>query len=106
MKIVNNLMKAPQLAVTMQEFSKEMTMVNNNLSCRNAVNSYCSLCSGIRNCIYYDLLRVVHGLFCYTMCYAYKHVDTHLYTNAVMHATNSHHRLKVHLTLQCFGNFI
>ncbi|WOH02090.1 hypothetical protein DCAR_0521478 [Daucus carota subsp. sativus] len=26
MKIVNNLMKAPQLAVTMQEFSKEMTM--------------------------------------------------------------------------------
>ncbi|CAA3011401.1 vacuolar sorting-associated 24 homolog 1 isoform X1, partial [Olea europaea subsp. europaea] len=25
MKLVNNLMKAPQMAVTMQEFSKEMT---------------------------------------------------------------------------------
>lgn len=27
MKIVNNLMKAPEVAVTMQEFSKEMTKV-------------------------------------------------------------------------------
>jgi hypothetical protein len=27
MKIVNNLMKAPELAATMQEFSKEMTKV-------------------------------------------------------------------------------
>lgn len=27
MKIVNNLMKAPQMAVTMQEFNKEMTKV-------------------------------------------------------------------------------
>jgi hypothetical protein len=27
MKIVNNLMKAPELATTMQEFSKEMTKV-------------------------------------------------------------------------------
>jgi charged multivesicular body protein 3 len=27
MKIVNNLMKAPEMAVTMQEFSKEMTKV-------------------------------------------------------------------------------
>ena len=27
MKLVNNLMKAPEMAVTMQEFSKEMTKV-------------------------------------------------------------------------------
>lgn len=27
MKLVNNLMKAPEVAVTMQEFSKEMTKV-------------------------------------------------------------------------------
>lgn len=27
MKLVNNLMKAPDMAVTMQEFSKEMTKV-------------------------------------------------------------------------------
>lgn len=27
MKLVNNLMKAPQMAATMQEFSKEMTKV-------------------------------------------------------------------------------
>lgn len=27
MKLVNNLMKAPEIAVTMQEFSKEMTKV-------------------------------------------------------------------------------
>lgn len=28
MKLVNNLMKAPEVAATMQEFSKEMTKVN------------------------------------------------------------------------------
>lgn len=28
MKIVNNLMKAPEMAVTMQEFNKEMTKVH------------------------------------------------------------------------------
>ena len=28
MKLVNNLMKAPQMAATMQEFSKEMTKVH------------------------------------------------------------------------------
>lgn len=28
MKLVNNLMKAPQMAATMQEFSKEMTKVS------------------------------------------------------------------------------
>lgn len=27
MKLVNNLMKAPEVAITMQEFSKEMTKV-------------------------------------------------------------------------------
>jgi charged multivesicular body protein 3 len=27
MKLVNNLMKAPEVAATMQEFSKEMTKV-------------------------------------------------------------------------------
>lgn len=27
MKLVNNLMKAPEVALTMQEFSKEMTKV-------------------------------------------------------------------------------
>lgn len=32
MKIVNNLMKAPQMAVTMQEFSREMTKVTFALS--------------------------------------------------------------------------
>lgn len=29
MKLVNNLMKAPEVAATMQEFSKEMTKVIN-----------------------------------------------------------------------------
>ena len=28
MKFVNNLMKAPEIAITMQEFSKEMTKVS------------------------------------------------------------------------------
>lgn len=28
MKLVNNLMKAPEMATTMQEFSKEMTKVS------------------------------------------------------------------------------
>lgn len=37
MKIVNNLMKAPEVAVTMQEFSKEMTKV----TLLNLEASYC-----------------------------------------------------------------
>lgn len=37
MKIVNNLMKAPEVAVTMQEFSKEMTKV----TLLNLEVSYC-----------------------------------------------------------------
>lgn len=86
MKIVNNLMKAPQLAVTMQEFSKEMIMVNNNLSCRNALNSYFSLCSGIPNyvkivstMIYCELFIVYSATLSVVCVYAYKHEDTHLY---------------------------
>ena len=31
MKLVNNLMKAPEVAATMQEFSKEMTKVSVHL---------------------------------------------------------------------------
>jgi charged multivesicular body protein 3 len=31
MKLVNNLMKAPEMAVTMHEFSKEMTKVSSLL---------------------------------------------------------------------------
>lgn len=43
MKIVNNLMKAPEIAVTMQEFSKEMTKVTLCLS-GNTEASFSSPC--------------------------------------------------------------
>ena len=39
MKIVNNLMKAPEMAVTMQEFSKEMTKVILSLHLWTSIHS-------------------------------------------------------------------
>lgn len=43
MKIVNNLMKAPEVAVTMQEFSKEMTKVCYIISIKRLYSHYLSV---------------------------------------------------------------
>lgn len=43
MKLVNNLMKAPEVAVTMQEFSKEMTKVPLHLTNKHKLDCFCFL---------------------------------------------------------------
>lgn len=41
MKLVNNLMKAPEVATTMQEFSKEMTKVSLLITVTKRQTSLC-----------------------------------------------------------------